>query len=148
MKVRSICRAVIVGAWLRENAAPVFVALTRVWLGLTLLVYAEVFEPSIAVRTWLPTTIFMGFPDWLAVICAALVFAGFAASPVSYLLTLLIGVLMIAGAHPNVTLFPFLYLSIYEAKGAGVFSVDGVVQRWLKRRKSKMKPASDQPLGA
>lgn len=140
--------AVSIGAWLRENVAPFFMALTRIWLGVSLLAFADVFEPSIAVHTWLPTTIFSGFPDWLAVLCAVLMFSGFAASPVSYLLTIAIGALMFAGAHPHVTLFPFLYLSIYEAKGAGFFSVDNAMQSWLGRRKVRNKAISDQALSA
>lgn len=142
-------RAVIrLAAWIRDNLVLAFMALTRVWLGMTLLVYADLFDPSIAVRTWLPTTIFMGFPDWLAIASASLLFIGFAAGPMSYFLFFLIGALMIAGAHPNVTLFPFLYLSIYEAKGAGTLSVDRAILAWLERTVLRPEDESDQALGA
>ncbi|MEM6475125.1 MAG: FAD-dependent oxidoreductase [Pseudomonadota bacterium] len=124
---------IIAWEWSREHLAPIVMALTRIWLGVTLLAYAGVFEPSVALATWLPTTIFVGFPDWLAIIFAVLFFIGFGAWPVSYLLFFLIGFLMIAGAHPNVTLFPFLYLAIYEAKGAGTFSIDRAILGWMER---------------
>ncbi len=119
--------------WSRENVAPVVMALLRIWLGVTLLAYADVIEPPVAVLTWLPTTIFSGFPYWLALVWAAFFFTGFGAVIVSYGLFFLIAAYMIAGAHPNVTLFPFLFLAIYEAKGAGVFSVDRAILRWLEK---------------
>ncbi len=124
---------IIAWEWARENLAPVVMAITRVWLGVSLLAYAEVFEPSIALATWIPTTIFSGFPVWLAILCAVLFFLGFAASVASYLLFFLIGFFMIAGAHPNVTLYPFLFLALYEARGAGVLSVDRMIALWMEK---------------
>ena len=129
-----LARPTIAGwEWSREHLAPVVMALIRVWFGVTLLAYAEVFEPSIALATWLPMSIFSGFPDWLALVVAAFFFTGFGAVIVSYGLFFLIAAFMIAGAHPNVTLFPFLFLAIYEAKGAGVFSVDRAILAWLEK---------------
>lgn len=119
--------------WSRDHLAPVFMAATRIWLGVTLLVYADVIEPPIAVMTWLPVTIFAGFPDWLALLTAAFFFSGVGAVIVSYGLFFLIAAFMIAGAHPHVTLFPFLFLAIYEAKGAGVLSVDRAILAWLEK---------------
>ncbi len=119
--------------WSRENLAPIAMAIFRFWMGFTLLAYAEVIEPPVEVLTWLPTTIFAGFPDWLALIVAAFFFTGFGAVIVSYGLFFLIAAFMIAGAHPNVTFFPFLFLAIYESKGAGVFSVDRAILGWLER---------------
>ncbi|MDJ0643333.1 MAG: FAD-dependent oxidoreductase [Erythrobacter sp.] len=119
--------------WSRDHLAPIIMALTRIWLGVALLAYAAVFEPSIEFATWLPTTIFSGFPHWMAIAVAVFLFLGFAAGPLSYVLFLLIGLFMIAGAHPNVTLFPFLYLAIYEAKGAGVLSVDRAILSWMEK---------------
>nr|WP_298928576.1 FAD-dependent oxidoreductase [uncultured Erythrobacter sp.] len=122
-----------VGEWLREKVTPVIMALTRVWLALALFAYAELFEPSIALATWLPTSIFSGMPAWLAVLFGALFLIGFAASIVSYVLVFVIGFTIIAGAHPNVTLFPFLLLAIYEARGAGVLSVDAAIAAWMEK---------------
>ncbi|MEO0918975.1 MAG: NAD(P)/FAD-dependent oxidoreductase, partial [Pseudomonadota bacterium] len=51
---------------------------------------------------------------------------------VSYGLFVLIAFFMVTDAHPNITLFPFLFLAIYEAKGAGVFSVDRAILKWLE----------------
>lgn len=118
---------------LRENLAPIFMALVRLWLAVAMLAYAGVYEPSIAVATWLPITIFAGMPDWLALIFAALLTIGFAASIVSYVLVIVIGFVMIAGAHPDVTLYPFLLLAIYEARGAGVLSVDRLIAAWMEK---------------
>ncbi|KWV93214.1 FAD-dependent oxidoreductase [Erythrobacter sp. YT30] len=124
---------VAAGEWLRDNAAPALLAIIRIWLGVTLLAYADVIEPPISVQTWLPMTVFWGFPDWLALITAVLFIAGIGAGIVSYLLFFLIGFFMIAGAHPNITFFPFLLLAIYEAKGAGFLSVDRAIWGWLER---------------
>ena len=124
---------IIAWEWSREKLAPIVMALIRIWLGATLLAYAGVIDPPVAVLTWLPTTIFSGFPDWLAIVSAAFFFTGFGAVIVSYGLFFLIAAYMIAGAHPNVTLFPFLFLAIYEAKGAGVFSVDRAILAWMEK---------------
>lgn len=121
------------GEWLRENASHAVMSLTRVWLAAALLTYAGVIDPSIAIRTWLPVTIFAGFPDWLALGAAALLVAGLAAGLVSYALFFLIGYFMIVGVHPDVTLFPFLLLAIYEAKGAGYLSLDRLIWGWVER---------------
>ncbi len=125
--------AILAWEWSRANLAPVVMALLRVWMGVTLLTYAGVIEPSVAVQTWLPTTIYSGFPDWLAVVFSVIFFVGIGATIVSYALFFLIAAFMIAGAHPNVTLFPFLFLGLYDAKGAGVFSIDRGILGWLER---------------
>lgn len=125
--------AIVAGEFSREHFAPIIMAILRVWMGVSLLTYADVIEPPIAVMTWLPVTIFAGFPDWLALVTAAFFFTGFGAVIVSYGLFFLIAAFMIAGAHPNVTLFPFLYLAIYESKGAGTFSADRGILAWLEK---------------
>ncbi|MEL7319629.1 MAG: FAD-dependent oxidoreductase [Pseudomonadota bacterium] len=119
--------------WSRANFGPIVMAVIRVWLGVTMLVYAGVFEPPIAVQTWLPTMIVAGMPGWIAIIAAVFFFTGFGAVIVSYALFFLIAVFMIADAHPNVTLFPFLFLAMYEARGAGVFSADRAILAWLEK---------------
>ncbi len=119
--------------WLREHIAPLVMALIRIWMGVTLLVYAGWIEPSVAVQTWLPVTIFSGFPEWAAIISAAFFFTGFGAVVVSYGLFFLIAAFMISGAHPNVTFFPFLFLAVYEARGAGVFSMDRAILAWMEK---------------
>lgn len=119
--------------WSRANLGPIVMAVIRVWLGVTMLVYAGVFEPPIAVQTWLPTMIVAGMPGWIAIIAAVFFFTGFGAVIVSYALFFLIAVFMIADAHPNVTLFPFLFLAMYEARGAGVFSADRAILAWLEK---------------
>lgn len=125
--------AIVASQWSRTNLAPIVMAILRLWLGVSLLIYADVIEPPVAVMTWLPVTIFAGFPDWLALVVAAFFFTGFGAVIVSYGLFFLIAGFMIAGAHPNVTLFPFLFLAIYEAKGAGIFSIDRAILAWLEK---------------
>jgi len=125
--------AISASEWLRENIAPALMAATRIWLALAMLAYAGVFEPSITLATWLPITIFEGIPGWLAIIFAGLLLIGFAASIVSYILVIVIGFAMIAGAHPDVTLYPFLLLAIYEARGAGVLSVDRIIAAWMEK---------------
>lgn len=124
---------ILMWEWSRQHLAPIVMALTRIWMGVTLLTFAGVIEPAVEVQSWLPTTIFLGFPDWLAIISAVFFFTGFGAVIVSYGLFFLIAIFMVAGAHPNVTLFPFLYLAIYEAKGAGTLSVDRAILAWMEK---------------
>jgi len=119
--------------WSRAYLGPVVMAVIRIWLGVTMLVYAGVFEPPVAVQTWLPTTIVAGMPAWIAIGASIFFFTGFGAVIVSYALFFLIAVFMIADAHPNVTLFPFLFLAMYEARGAGVLSVDRAILAWLEK---------------
>ena len=92
---------IVAWEWSRDNLAPIIMALIRIWMGVTLLAYAGVIEPPVAVQTWLPITIFSGFPDWLALVSAAFFFTGFGAVIVSYGLFFLIAAYMIAGAHPQ-----------------------------------------------
>ncbi|MEL6877098.1 MAG: hypothetical protein AAGL68_03250 [Pseudomonadota bacterium] len=109
----------------------------RLWLGAALLALAGVFEPSIALATWLPITSFSGMPAWLAITIAVLLLIGAGASPVSYLLTFLIGYFMLAGAHPDVTFYPILLLAVYESRGAGLLSIDRLIEKWLATRFAK-----------
>ncbi|MET4132218.1 NADH dehydrogenase FAD-containing subunit/uncharacterized membrane protein YphA (DoxX/SURF4 family) [Porphyrobacter sp. MBR-155] len=125
--------AIVASEFARERLAPVIMAITRVWIAVSLLNHAQLIQPSVAVQTWLPTTIFAGFPGWLAVIFAVLFLTGFGAVIVSYTLFPLILAYMIIGAHPAVTLFPFLFLGIYEAKGAGFLSLDRAILAWLDK---------------
>ncbi|TRD12401.1 DoxX family membrane protein [Erythrobacter insulae] len=121
------------GDWSRAEIGPAAMMAIRIWLTIALLAYADVFEPSIGLATWLPTSVFVGIPAWLAIAFAALFLTGFAASIVSYALVLVIGFTMIAGAHPNVTLFPFLLLGIYESRGAGRLSFDSAIWAWMEK---------------
>ena len=116
----------------REHIAPIVMAILRIWLGVTLLAYAGVIEPPVMVRNWLPEMIFSGFPKWLAIVSAVFFFTGFGAVIVAYGLFAAIALFMATDAHPNITLFPFLFLGIYEAKGAGVFSADRAILKWLE----------------
>jgi len=121
------------GDSLRALAAPLVMLFVRLWLGLSLLAYAGVVEPPIAVQTWLTITSFDGMPPWLAVLFAVLVIPGIAASVVSYLLAFLMGYFMITGVHPDITLYPILLLAIYESRGAGYLSVDRAAAGWMER---------------
>ena len=136
-------RIIQLGVWSRRNLAPVLMLIMRVWLGTSLLALAEVFEPSIALATWLPITSFTGLPDWVAILFALLLFTGTAASPVSYILTFVVAAFMIAGVHPDVTFYPVLLLGLYDARGAGPLSVDQFVETWLRRKF----PATSSPSG-
>lgn len=104
---RPVIRA---GEWSREHLGLVLMAAMRVWLGVSLLAYAHVFEPSIALATWLSLMIFVGIPDWLAITFAVLFFVGLCAGHCHRLYD---G----CGAHPDVTLYPVLLLANYEARG-------------------------------
>lgn len=122
------------GQWSRRHIAPLLMVAMRIWLGVALLALAGLFEPSIALATWLPITSFTGLPDWVAILFAVLLFTGTAASPVSYILTFVIAAFMIAGVHPDVTFYPVLLLGLYDARGAGPFSVDMAVEAWISRK--------------
>ncbi|MEO0462133.1 MAG: FAD-dependent oxidoreductase [Pseudomonadota bacterium] len=118
--------------FLRERIAPVVMALLRVWLGVTLLFKAGLFEPPVMVQAWLPAMVFSGFPAWLCIIAAVFFLTGFGAVIVSYALFFLIAAFVITGQHPDVTFFPFLFLALYEAKGAGALSADRAILAWLE----------------
>ncbi|WFL76762.1 DoxX family membrane protein [Altererythrobacter arenosus] len=126
--------ALRLGAWSRKHIAPYLLLAMRWWLGISLLALADVFEPSIGFATWLPITSFTGLPNWIAILFAALLFTGTAASPVSYILTFLIAAFMFADVHPDVTFYPVLLLGLYDARGAGPFSLDNAVERWIERK--------------
>ena len=135
------------GRAVRYHVGPYLVLALRVWLGGALLALAGMFEPPIALATWLPITSFSGLPPWLAIVFAALLITGTAASPVSYALTFVIAAFMISGAHPDVTFYPVLLLGLYEARGAGPLSVDRAVERWFKGRfgTGETTPCPDDP---
>ncbi|MEP3051495.1 MAG: DoxX family protein [Erythrobacter sp.] len=136
--------AVRFGALLRKHSAAILLMVMRVWLGLALLALARVFEPSVMLATWLPSNAFAGLPAWLAIGCAILLFVGAAATLVSYVLTFVIGYFMIASAHPDVTFYPILLLAIYESRGAGLFSIDMAVERWMKSRGTLQEVGQDE----
>ena len=123
-----------VGAWSRRHLALLYILVIRLWLGTSLLIYAGTFEPSIGLATWMPITSFSGLPDWVAVLFALLLITGTAASLVSYALTFVIAAFMLTGAHPDVTFYPVLLLSIYESRGAGVLSIDQYLENWLTKK--------------
>lgn len=137
--------AIRLGDWCRRHVAPKLLLIMRIWLGTALLALAGVFEPSIALATWLPITSFTGLPDWVAILFAILLFIGAAASPVSYILTFVVAAFMIAGVHPDVTFYPVLLLGLYDARGAGPLSVDQFVEAWISRKFPKAANASDNP---
>ena len=82
--------AIRAAEWSRNTLGPVVMAAIRIWLGVTLLVYAGVFDPPIAVQTWLPTMIVAGMPAWIAIVSAVFFITGFGAVIVSYALFVLI----------------------------------------------------------
>ena len=122
------------GRWTRRQLSALLLLAMRVWLGIALMVLADVFEPSIALATWLPITSFSGLPDWVAILFAILLFTGTAASPVSYALAFVIAAFMISGTHPDVTFYPVLLLGLFDARGAGAWSVDNGVEAWIARK--------------
>ena len=129
-----INRLVAIGNWSHEHMPGLFLLVMRVWLGVSLLALAGEFEPSIALATWLPSTSFFGLPYWVAILFAALLLTGTAASPVSYTLTFVVAAFMISGVHPSVTLYPVLLLGLYDSRGAGALSVDQFVELLLAKR--------------
>ena len=126
--------AVDVGAWTRKVLGPVAMLVLRLWLGVSFLAYAGLIDPPIWLATWLVSTSFTGTPDWLAIAFALLLITGTLASPVSYALTFLIAAFMVAGVHPDITFYPVLLFGVYEARGAGLLSVDRAVEQWLAKR--------------
>ena len=126
-------QAVMVGEWLGKYMAPLWMLGIRFWLALTLLAAAEIFEPSIFLATWLPITSLAGVPDLVAIALAVPLVIGFATSVVALLLLLTGGAIAIAGLHPDISLYPILLLALFEARGPGLFSVDGAIENWFER---------------
>lgn len=126
-------RAFVASEFARAKLAPLWMAAIRIWLAITLLAVAGVFEPSIAVATWLPITSLQIITPALAVLFAAMLITGFLATVTSFL-ALLTGIASaIVGVHPDIILYPVLVLALYEAKGPGVLSIDGWIDRWSER---------------
>lgn len=126
-------RAIGACDWTRLHLAPVLMLAIRVWLGVSLLTHAGMIEPPVAVQTWLAATVFAGMPGWIAVLSALLFFIGLGTVILAYALFFLIAAFMIADVHPDVTLFPFMLLALYEARGPGALAVDRMILGWLER---------------
>ena len=119
--------------FLRTRLAPLALLAMRVWLVITMLAALEVFEPSIALATWLPIGSFAGIPDWAMMIFIVMLAVGWMTSLVAFALFLVMGAVMIVGAHPDITLYPILLLAIYDGRGPGMLSLDGAVGKWMER---------------
>ena len=126
-------RAFIASEFAIAKLAPLWIAAIRMWLAITFLAVAGVFEPSIAVATWLPITSLQIIAPALAILFAAMLITGFLASVTSGL-ALLAGIASaIVGVHPDIMLYPVLLLALYEAKGPGILAIDGWISRWSER---------------
>jgi NADH dehydrogenase/putative oxidoreductase len=128
-----MARAMIVlGEWLTKHIAPLWMLALRVWLAITVLAAANLFEPSVALATWLPIGTFKGIVPWLAIVIAAVLLLGVFASLASFALLLIAGTAVVTGSHPDITLYPVLLLAVYDARGSGAVSLDQWLGRWME----------------
>lgn len=127
-------RMAILASWVGEQGSPVWMLMVRVWLALGLLAAAQVFEPNIGLATWLATTTFSEIPAEAAVMLAGALMLGLGTTIISFILSLAVGLVMVAGLHPDVSYHPILLLALYEARGPGLAALDNAIERrieWL-----------------
>ena len=119
-------------AFLRQRIAPLWMTAVRLWLAATLFAVAGLYEPSIALATWLPLTSLDIIPPMLAIAFGIALIIGFFTTGV-VILILLTGLgSAIAGVSPDIVLFPVLLLALYDMYGPGSLSVDRALERWLE----------------
>ncbi|MFA6218281.1 MAG: FAD-dependent oxidoreductase [Erythrobacter sp.] len=121
------------GELLLRRGAPVWMLVLRLWLALSLLAAAQLFDPGVGLATWLATTSFAEIPALAAAALAVPLVLGLGTSVVALLLAFVVGLVMMAGLHPDVTFYPILLLVLYEARGPGFVSVDMAIERWFDR---------------
>jgi len=129
----------------RDKLAPIWLAAIRLWLAVTLLAVAGVFEPTIAMATWLPiTSLQMTMPE-LAIVLAVMFVTGFLTTVTSFLFVLVGIASAIIGIHPDIVFYPLLLLALYESRGAGVLSIDRWIGRWTEQNVLFDRNPSDIP---
>lgn len=117
------------GDWMNRRGAPAWMFLVRAWLAISLLAAAQIFEPGVGMATWLVTTTFSTIPDMAAIVLAGTLMLGLGTTIVSFVLTLAVGLVMVAGLHPDVSYHPILLLALYEARGPGFAALDNAIER-------------------
>lgn len=110
--------------------APFWLATIRIWLAITMFAVAGLFEPSIALATWLPVSSVALIPDGWAVIYGILLIVGLASTLVAVLIFFTGVGFAMSGVHPDVLLYPVLLLALYATRGAGPLSLDQLIRRW------------------
>jgi len=127
-------QAMVLGEQIARFGNPLWMLAVRLWLALSLLAATQIFDPQVWLATWLVPTSFPEIPAVAAIALAALLVLGFATSLVALALSIAVGLVVIAGLHPTVTLYPILLLAIYEARGPGFAAIDSWIERWFDRR--------------
>lgn len=122
-------RAAMLSTWIGRHGAPFWMLLVRLWLALGLLAAAGAFEPGVGLATWLATTTFSEIPAVGAYALAAALILGLGTTAVAFAVTLAVGLIMVAGLHPDVTYHPILLLALYEARGPGLAALDNAIER-------------------
>lgn len=122
-------RAAMLGIWIGRHGSPLWMLLVRLWLALGLLAAAGAFEPGVGLATWLATTTFSEIPAVGAYALAAALILGLGTTVVAFAVTLAVGLVMVAGLHPDVTYHPILLLALYEARGPGLAALDNAIER-------------------
>ena len=126
-------RAVELGEALGRYGAPLWMLAVRLWLALSLLAAAQLFDPGVGLATWLAATTFAEIPAVAAIALAVPLVLGLGTSAVAFLLVLAVGLVMVTGLHPDITLYPILLLALFEARGPGFASLDVAIERWFDR---------------
>jgi NADH dehydrogenase/putative oxidoreductase len=71
--------------------------------------------------------------SFLAIGFGIFILLGLFTSIVSYFLLFTGITTVVMGVHPDVFLYPLLLLGVYEAKGPGRLSLDGLIDNWLEK---------------
>jgi len=116
---------------LTEYVAPAWLLLLRIWLAVTLLIVAGVYEMA-RPELHLPIQSFIGVGSGLAILLAVALIIGLFIPVTALAMIFLTSALAAMGLHPDLTLFPMLLLGLMLIFGAGYLSVDGLVSRWFE----------------
>ncbi|WP_430429587.1 FAD-dependent oxidoreductase [Parasphingorhabdus sp.] len=116
---------------LTEYVAPAWLLLLRIWLAVTLLIVAGVYEMA-RPELLLPIQSFIGVGPGLAILLAVALIIGLFIPVTALAMIFLTSALAAMGLHPDLTLFPMLLLGLMLIFGAGYLSVDGLVSRWFE----------------
>jgi NADH dehydrogenase/putative oxidoreductase len=116
---------------LNRIAAPLWLGLLRLWLAIALIAAAAWWNPSIALATWLPSSLFAGVSPVIAAVLAACLVGGLMMPVAATGLILLVASLMAMGLNPVVSLLPMMLFILLGLWGPGWPALDRLISGWL-----------------
>lgn len=124
--------AVRAATWITKVMAPVYQAALRWWLALALLAAAIPLALPESTALWFPHTSARHLPSVVALVGTLALMVGFPTRLASGLLLLALASVQMMDAHLSVDFYWMLAFALLALNGAGLFSVDALVQRLLR----------------